>query len=45
MKGVYQHCGKQHLHGYLAEFYFRFTHRVSKEIDDTMRANAILKNA
>jgi hypothetical protein len=23
MKGVYQHCGEQHLHRYLAEFDFR----------------------
>jgi len=27
MRGVYQHCGKQHLHRYLAEFDFRYTHR------------------
>jgi transposase-like protein len=45
MKGVYQHCGKQHLHRYLAEFDFRYSNRASKEIDDTMRANAILKGA
>ena len=45
MKGVYQHCGKQHLHRYLAEFDFRYTNRAAKEIDDTMRANAILKGA
>lgn len=45
MKGVYQHCGKQHLHRYMAEFDFRYTHRAANEIDDTMRANAILKNA
>jgi len=24
MKGIYQHCGKQHLHRYLAEFDFRY---------------------
>jgi len=23
MKGIYQHCGEQHLHRYLAEFDFR----------------------
>ena len=23
MKGVYQHCGEQHLHRYLAEFEFK----------------------
>ncbi|MCB1330523.1 MAG: IS1595 family transposase [Maritimibacter sp.] len=45
MRGVYQHCGQQHLHRYLAEFDFRYNHRAAKEIDDTMRANAILKGA
>lgn len=24
MKGIYQHCGEQHLHRYLAEFEFRY---------------------
>jgi hypothetical protein len=28
MKGVYQHCGEKHLHRYLAEFDFRYNHRV-----------------
>ncbi len=45
MKGVYQHCGKQHLHRYAAEFDFRYNHRIAKDIDDTMRANAILRGA
>ena len=27
MKGAYQHCGKQHLHRYLAEFDFRYSNR------------------
>lgn len=45
MKGVYQHCGKQHLHRYMAEFDFRYSNRAAKDIDDTMRANAILKGA
>lgn len=45
MKGVYQHCGKQHLHRYAAEFEFRYNHRASKEIDDELRAVAILNNA
>ncbi|MEQ9015942.1 MAG: IS1595 family transposase [Marinovum algicola] len=45
MKGVYQHCGKQHLHRYAAEYAFRYSHRAALEIDDTMRANAILKGA
>lgn len=29
MKGVFQHCGEQHLHRYLAEFEFRYNHRVA----------------
>lgn len=45
MRGVYQHCGKQHLHRYAAEFEFRYNHRSAKDIDDTMRAVAILQGA
>jgi len=45
MKGVYQHCSKQHLHRYAAEFEFRYNHRAALEIDDTMPAKAILKDA
>jgi hypothetical protein len=29
MKGVYQHCGEQHLHRYLAEFEFRYNTRTA----------------
>jgi transposase-like protein len=43
MKGVYQHCGKQHLHRYLAEFDFRYTNRVANGVDDQARAVALLK--
>jgi len=43
MKGVYQHCGEQHLHRYLAEFDFRYTNRVALGINDSERAdNALL---
>ena len=35
MKGVYQHCGKQHLHRYLAEFDFRYNNRVKLGVSDT----------
>jgi hypothetical protein len=38
MKGVYQHCGEQHLHRYLAEFEFRYNHRVANGVDDRTRA-------
>lgn len=43
MKGVYQFCGKQHLHRYLAEFDFRYSNRVALEISDTMRADILLQ--
>jgi hypothetical protein len=29
MKGVYQHCGEAHLHRYIAEFDFRYSHRIA----------------
>jgi hypothetical protein len=43
MSGVYQHCGEQHLHRYLAEFDFRYTNRAALEISDEMRAEKALK--
>jgi hypothetical protein len=43
MKGVYQHCGKQHLHRYLSEFDFRYSNRIALGINDTMRTDAALK--
>ena len=45
MKGVYQHCAKKHLHRYAAEFEFRYSNRAVKDIDDTIRADLILKGA
>ena len=45
MKGVYQHCGKQHLHRYAAEFAFRYSNRVANGIGDTARAALIIKGA
>lgn len=27
IKGLYQHCGKRHLHRYMVEYYFRHTNR------------------
>jgi transposase-like protein len=38
MRGIYQHCGKQHLHRYLAEFDFRYTNRQATGCNDTERA-------
>ena len=44
MKGVYQHCGKRHLHRYLAEFGFRYTNRASRGIEDSQRAARVLES-
>ncbi len=41
MKGVYQHCGEQHLHRYLAEFDFRYSNRVALGCNDVMRAEKL----
>ena len=43
MKGVYQHCKKHHLHRYLAEFDFRYSKRIARGVDDTERAEKLLK--
>ena len=37
MKGIYQHCSEKHLHRYLAEFDFRYSHRVKLGYSDTER--------
>lgn len=42
MKGVYQHCGKQHLHRYLAEYDFRYNNRTALECSDSMRMERAL---
>jgi transposase-like protein len=42
MKGIYQHCGEKHLHRYLAEFDFRYNHRVALGVGDIARADAAL---
>lgn len=43
MKGVYQHCGQQHLHRYLAEFDFRYSNRAKLGVTDAQRADIALK--
>jgi len=43
MKGVYQHCGKKHLHRYVAEFEFRYNNRVAHGIEDQRRAGIALR--
>jgi transposase-like protein len=45
MKGVYQHCGEKHLHRYLAEFDFRYNHRVRLGYGDVERAALAVKGA
>jgi transposase-like protein len=45
MKGVYQHCGEKHLHRYLAEFDFRYNHRVRLGYNDGDRAALAVKSA
>jgi hypothetical protein len=45
MRGIYQHCGQQHLHRYLAEFDFRYSNRSGLGIDDAERADIALKGS
>jgi transposase-like protein len=45
MVGVYQHCGAQHLHCYLAEFDFRYSNRVALGVDDVLRTMRAIKGA
>jgi transposase-like protein len=43
MKGVYQHCSEKHLHRYVAEFDFRYNHRIARGVDDRARTTAALR--
>lgn len=43
MKGVYQHCAEKHLHRYLSEFDFRYSHRVALGFNDEARTDKVLK--
>jgi transposase-like protein len=45
MKGTYQHCKEKHLHRYLAEFDFRYNHRVALGCGDIDRTIAAVKGA
>ncbi|HVW74440.1 MAG TPA: IS1595 family transposase [Rhizomicrobium sp.] len=45
MKGVYQHCQEKHLHRYLAEFDFRYSHRIAKGTDDRERMTKAIAGA
>ena len=42
MKGLYQHCSKSHLKRYVAEFDFRYDHRVKLGFNDSERAEMLL---
>jgi ISXO2-like transposase domain len=43
IKGVYQHCSEKHLHRYLAEFDFRYSHCIALGVDDFQRAEIAVK--
>jgi transposase-like protein len=43
MTGIYQHCSERHLHRYLAEFDFRYSHRIKLGVDDAERARLALQ--
>lgn len=45
MRGIYQHCREKHLHRYLAEYDFRYNHRVKLGYNDGERAALAVKNA
>jgi transposase-like protein len=45
MRGVYQHCAEKHLHRYLAEYDFRYNHRVKLGYNDGERAALAVKSA
>lgn len=42
MKGIYQHCGEQHLHRYLAEYDFRYNNRSALGVEDVRRMLILL---
>jgi hypothetical protein len=43
MKGTYQHCAKKHLHRYLAEFDFRYSHRTACGFNDGERSHQAIR--
>jgi transposase-like protein len=45
MRGIYQHCAEKHLHRYLAEYEFRYNHRVRLGIGDIDRTYAAIRGA
>jgi hypothetical protein len=45
MRGVYHHCGEQHLQAYLNEFDFRYSNRSGLGVDDAERARRAIRGA
>jgi transposase-like protein len=45
MLGIYQHCDERHLHRYLVEFDFRYSHRSKLGYSDTARAAKAMQGA
>ena len=45
MRGIYQHCAEKHLHRYLAEYDFRYNHRIKMGYSDQGRTLAAIKGA
>lgn len=45
MRGIYQHCREKHLHRYLAEFDFRYNHRIALGFNDLARTTAMIRGA
>jgi len=45
MRGVYQHCREKHLHRYLAEYDFRYNHRVRLGYSDLDRMSEALRGS
>ena len=43
MRGIYQHCDEKHLHRYLAEYDFRYNHRVALGYSDIDRTKLAIK--
>lgn len=43
MRGIYQHCSEKHLHRYLAEYDFRYNHRVALGFSDIDRTFAAIR--
>jgi transposase-like protein len=41
MRGIYQHCGEQHLHRYLSEFDFRYNSRTRLGFSDRQRTDLL----